>query len=74
MLDIAFFSQVETEVQVMNTDSYKWNSNWATVLQILIDDNQLRNSKEDKNLIKDWQEELKELRCERFPNSQGENL
>ena len=46
----------------MNTDTYKWNSNWATVLQILIDDNQLRSSKEDKDLMKDWEEELREIR------------
>ena len=46
----------------MNTDTYKWNSNWGTVLQILIDDNQLRSSKEDKDLMKDWEEELREIR------------
>ena len=46
----------------MNTDTYKWNSNWGTVLQILIDDNQLRSSKEDKDLMRDWEEELREIR------------
>lgn len=58
----AIIKEVESEINVMNTDVYKWKVNWATVLQILIDDNQLRQGKEDKMKMEEWKEELKEIR------------
>lgn len=60
----AIIKEIEEEVSVMNLEQYKWGMNWATVLQILIDENQDRSSADDRKIIQDWQAELEDIRQE----------
>ena len=46
----------------MNSEEYKWGVNWATVLQHLIEDNQMRRGLEgDHDILRAWEAELDEL-------------
>ncbi len=51
------------QVNVMNSEDYKWGINWATVLQHLIEDNQVRRSSEaDLRTMLEWEKELEKTR------------
>ncbi len=59
----AIIQEIEDEVTVMNSEEYKWGVNWATVLQHLIEDNQMRrSSKSDRQTMDNWQKELHQTR------------
>ncbi len=58
----AIIQELEDEVGVMNTPEFKWGINWSTTLQHMIEDNQHKQTVEDKETIRKWKEELAEVR------------
>lgn len=54
--------ELEEEIRVMNDSEYKWRVNWANILQNLLEDNQDRKSEDDRVTLREWQDELDELR------------
>ena len=58
----AIIQELEDEIQVMNTDEYKWKVNWANIVQNLLEDNQEKTKPGERAILKKWQDELDELR------------
>ena len=55
----AIIQELEDEIRVMNTEEYKNEINWATVLQLLIEINQTKTDEAaDRETLKAWQDEL----------------
>ena len=59
---IILSQELESEIEIMNTDDYKWGVNWSSMLQNLLEDNQDRTTEEDKKILKQWERELDDVR------------
>ena len=55
----AVIRELELEIDMMNSDQFKWNVNWQQVLMALIEDHQAVEEEEGKVVIEEWKEEVR---------------
>ena len=57
----AVIRELEQEIDMMNTDQFKWNVNWQQVLMALIDEHQAVEEAESREVIDQWKTEVSEV-------------
>lgn len=57
----AIIRELEQEVNIINTDEYKWRVNWAQVLKSLIDQHQDTEDSEELEVLDNWTKEVEDI-------------
>ena len=57
----AVIRELEQEINMMNSDQFKWNVNWQQVLMALIDEHQEVSEPEAQEVIEQWKAEVLEV-------------
>ena len=57
----AVIRELEQEIDMMNSDQFKWNVNWQQVLMALIDEHQGVEDAGSREVIEKWKTEVSEV-------------
>lgn len=57
----AVIRELEQEIDMMNTEQFKWNVNWQQVLMALIDEHQAVEEVSSREVIEQWKTEVSEV-------------